>query len=71
MIVLVGLWAVGISIVGVEGEFPLNDDWSYARGVESYVHTGELVLDTWPAMSLISQVWIGIGYRPERIAITT
>ncbi len=59
---LVCFWAIGILIVGVEGDFPLNDDWSYARGVKSLVEAGRLELDTWPAMTLISQVGVGFVY---------
>lgn len=62
MIVLSILWAVGILIVDPEGDFPLNDDWAYARGVKSFVEEGKLVLDTWPAMTLISQIGLGIIY---------
>lgn len=62
MLLLLALWAVGIYVVGPEGDFPLNDDWAYARGVRSFVEEGKLELDTWPAMSLITQVGLGIGY---------
>lgn len=61
-ILLLLCFAVGILVVGTDGNFPLNDDWSYARGVYSYVEEGTLELDQWPAMTLIAQIWIGIGY---------
>lgn len=56
------VFGMGILVVGTSGDFPLNDDWSYARGVYSYVEKGNLELDQWPAMTLIAQTWIGIGY---------
>ncbi len=59
---LLGLLMAGALIVGVEGDFPLNDDWSYARGVESVVERGVLELERWPAMTLIAQTAVGIGY---------
>lgn len=52
---LLSAWALSICFVNPAGDFPLNDDWSYARGVWNWVAEGELKLDTWPAMTLIGQ----------------
>ncbi len=62
LLVILLCWLIGISIVGVGGDFPLNDDWSYARGVYSWVEEGRLQLHTWPAMTLIAQLGVGALY---------
>jgi len=38
------------------GEFPLNDDWSYARAVRTWVETGQLRFTGWTSVPLIAQV---------------
>lgn len=42
------------------GEFPLNDDWSYARAVERYVNHDEVFFPGWIAIPFVSQYIIGI-----------
>lgn len=41
------------------GNFPINDDWAYARSVLSWAEDGEFHLLDWGAMTLISQVLWG------------
>lgn len=53
---LIVLPLIAILLVNPGGEFPLNDDWSYALSVRHFVETGRLQLSSWPAMSLIWQV---------------
>ncbi len=62
ILLLLSCWITGILIVGPSGDFPLNDDWAYARGVYSLVEEGKLRLDTWPAMTLIAQIGVGWIY---------
>jgi len=38
------------------GEFPLNDDWSYARAVQTWIETGQLRFTGWTSVPLIAQV---------------
>lgn len=50
----------GISlIINPLGDFPLNDDWSYAYSVRQLVEKGEISFSNWPAMTLISQTLWG------------
>ena len=56
------IWFISIIIVNPVGDFPLNDDWAYARSVQSIVVNRQLELDTWPAMTLIAQIGIGTAY---------
>lgn len=41
------------------GEFPLNDDWSYFKAVESFHLRGEVNFGSWPAMTLFTHVLWG------------
>lgn len=56
ILTLVVLPLIAILLVNPSGNFPLNDDWSYALSVNHWVDTGHLQLSTWPAMSLVWQV---------------
>lgn len=48
------------------GEFPLNDDWSYARAVKSWVETGHLRFTGWTSVPLIAQVaWARLFCLPD------
>lgn len=62
LLLLLVFWGLGIVVVGPHGDFPLNDDWAYARSVYSIVEEGQLTLNNWPAMTLIAQIGIGAIY---------
>ncbi|MEZ5043743.1 MAG: glycosyltransferase family 39 protein [Saprospiraceae bacterium] len=53
------LWIMAIIVVNPIGEFPLNDDWAYAKSVFDLVETGEMVMVNWPAMTLVAQIYWG------------
>ena len=53
------IWIFMIILVNPIGNFPLNDDWSYARSVKSAVEHGEFKLLGWTGTNLISQVYWG------------
>src|SRR5688572_21445968 len=57
--VLVAVWALVIALVGLGGDYPLNDDWVYAWSVRRLVTTGRLEILDWAAPSLIGHVWWG------------
>jgi hypothetical protein len=48
-----------ILLVNPTGEFPLNDDWSYAHAVQTLVESGRLELTGFTSMPLIAQVFWG------------
>jgi 4-amino-4-deoxy-L-arabinose transferase-like glycosyltransferase len=59
--VLLLIAVAAIVIVNPLGNFPLNDDWAFARSVWWLLEDGMLKLDDWPDMSLIGQVlWGGL-----------
>ncbi len=46
-------------LIDPRGDFPLNDDWAYARSVYDLLEKGEFILVDWGAMTLIAQVYMG------------
>src|SRR5712692_3184073 len=53
------VWLLMVLLVNPAGEFPLNDDWSYSRAVQSLVEHGRLELTGFTSMPLIAQVLWG------------
>jgi hypothetical protein len=58
-IILLLIWIISIFIVNPLGDFPLNDDWAYGLDVFHLSQEGKLILNDWPAMTLIAQVLWG------------
>jgi len=56
---LLFLWLLVILIVNPVGEFAINDDWAYSKNVKSLVVDHQFVVDSWPAMNLVSQTAYG------------
>ncbi|MDD5572016.1 MAG: glycosyltransferase family 39 protein [Bacteroidales bacterium] len=56
------LWIVAFVCINPIGEFPINDDWAYAKNVYNLVENGRFVVDYWPAMNLVSQTIYGSGF---------
>lgn len=55
MFVLLGC----VAVVGIRGEFPLNDDWNFALTTWRFADTGEFVYSRFTAMTLKLQVLWG------------
>jgi len=53
------LWIGLIVLINPHGNFPLNDDWAYAKSVWHLVETGQLKMENWPAMTLVAQIYWG------------
>lgn len=53
------LWIIALIVINPFGEYPINDDWAYARNVYDLVVNGKFVVDPWPAMNLVSQTIYG------------
>jgi len=54
--------AVGVAVavvIGVTGDFPLSDDWSYAYAARALCDDGELSFLPWTGASLVFQAWYG------------
>jgi 4-amino-4-deoxy-L-arabinose transferase-like glycosyltransferase len=57
--ILVLVFIIAEIIIAPVGDFPLNDDWSYAKGVRVFNETSEFNFGTWPAMTLCSHILWG------------
>jgi hypothetical protein len=67
---LIAAWAAIVGVVGLGGDFALNDDWAYAWSVRHLLKTGELRVLPWAAPALVTHVawgaalanWFGASY---------
>lgn len=60
--VLSGLWLIPLWLIGTQGDFPLNDDWAYARTVRELVSTGHFMRVPWTWVPLVTQALIGAAF---------
>ncbi len=56
---IVAAGAAVAALVGVRGDFPLSDDWSYAWSVRALCDDGALRFMPWTGASLLLQTWYG------------
>jgi hypothetical protein len=53
------IWLICIILVNPIGDFPLNDDWSYARNAQALALDNKIYFDDWGAMTLIAHTMWG------------
>ena len=54
---LLAAWVMMLVLIDPRGEFPLNDDWAYARAVKTLHDQGRLELPSaWASMTLVAHV---------------
>jgi hypothetical protein len=69
---LAGAWALTVLAVDPRGEFPLIDDWSYARTVRGLLDAGRLEYDGWASPTLLFHVLYGAAFSlPTGFSMTT
>jgi len=56
------LWLVAIVMVNPFGDFPLNDDWSYAIAVQRMLESGDFRPLGWTSSALITQTLWGTAF---------
>ena len=56
---LILIWVVVIFIINPIGDFPLNDDWCYAKSVKTLCEDNYLKLYNWGEMTLVGQIYWG------------
>lgn len=56
---LTTLWLAAIIVVNLSGDFPLNDDWSYAIAVQRMLEAGDFRPLGWTSSALITQTLWG------------
>lgn len=59
---VLGLYFLAIAIVRPFGDFPLNDDWAFAKAVKIFVETGSIKLTSWIRMSFLAQLFYGSSF---------
>ncbi len=59
VLALAGLWVSLCLVIQPAGDFPLNDDWSYAQIVKRLVEQGTLDCTGWLAISLVGHILWG------------
>jgi 4-amino-4-deoxy-L-arabinose transferase-like glycosyltransferase len=59
VVALICGWSLLVVLANPSGAFPLNDDWSYSRAVETLVDHRHLRFTVWQSMPLIAQVFWG------------
>ena len=74
---IVAIWVVMEVIIKPRGNFPLNDDWWYARTVRTLLLEHRLKLAYFPAMTLLANVlwgalfsWI-LGFSFHALRLST
>ena len=69
--VITFIWAIVVILVNPIGDFPLNDDWAYARSVKSLLETGSFQLPGWAVANLLPQaLWGAIFCLPFGFSFT-
>jgi Dolichyl-phosphate-mannose-protein mannosyltransferase len=64
------VWLVIVFLVNPVGDFPLNDDWAYAKAVQSLLR-GDLQLTDWAPASQIAQIaWGALFCLPFGFSFT-
>jgi 4-amino-4-deoxy-L-arabinose transferase-like glycosyltransferase len=53
------LWIVAFVMIKPTGNYPLSDDWAYAKTVKLFLETHKIHILDWYAMSFISQLFWG------------
>src|SRR5438552_11090140 len=59
ILILAALWLASLLIVWPLGNFPLNDDWAFAKSVKHLLETGKYKPTPWAAMPLLTQTLWG------------
>ncbi len=77
VLLLSSLYLVLILLSRVYTIYPLDDDWSYMRAVQTFYQTGQMKFTPWTSPSLVFQVWWGalfatvFGFSPNTLIIST
>ncbi len=75
--VVLSAWLAAVSVVGVDGDFPLSDDWAYAHVVRSLCEGRGFDFLPWTGASLVAQAVYGAascriaGFSHETLRLTT
>ncbi|HEY2773482.1 MAG TPA: glycosyltransferase family 39 protein [Candidatus Binatia bacterium] len=59
LLAVLAAWLVAVAAIGIGGDFPLGDDWSYAHAARSLCENGKFDLLPWTGASLFLQALYG------------
>jgi hypothetical protein len=59
LLIVSGIWVTSLLLVWPVGNFPLNDDWAFARTVKHLLDTGSYNPTPWAAMPLLAHTLWG------------
>jgi 4-amino-4-deoxy-L-arabinose transferase-like glycosyltransferase len=71
IVVLVLVALISALLIGVQGDFPLSDDWAYSQTVRTFIDSGLLERVSWTWAPVLSHTWWGasfawvLGYSQE------
>lgn len=77
LILLTVFWIISLVVVNPSGNFPLNDDWSFALTVKNLIENGNYHPTGWASMPLITNVlWgylftIPTGFSYDALRLST
>lgn len=60
LLILYLILLVSVVLSNARGDFPLNDDWTYAWSVQKWLKDGVVILGDWPAMTLVTHLFWGL-----------
>ncbi len=70
-LLIVGIWVLVALLINPRGEFPLNDDWSYAGAAKALIEEGALKLSGFTEPNLIAQIiWGALFCLPFGFSFT-
>ncbi len=75
--IIIFCWIALLLLSDVRGNFPLNDDWSYAHSTKVFVEDGRIELTGWASMPIITQIFWGslfcsfAGFSFEALRLST
>ncbi|MDX2170246.1 MAG: glycosyltransferase family 39 protein, partial [Deltaproteobacteria bacterium] len=71
VVALLAVWALGVALVDLRGDFPLNDDWAYGLAVRRLLDEGVFRPPGWAAPTLLSQaLWGAAAALPGGFSYT-
>ncbi|MDP2363390.1 MAG: glycosyltransferase family 39 protein [Ignavibacteria bacterium] len=75
--IIIVCWISLILLSDVRGNFPLNDDWSYAYSAKTFSEEGRIELTGWASMPIVTQIFWGSlfcsfgGFSFEALRLST
>ena len=56
------LWLAPLPLIGIHGDFPLNDDFTYALTTQKFLETGHFEPKRWAFAPIYTNVALGVVF---------